>query len=148
MFSVLCRVVIAVFFHCKKIYRLHLLFILQVYLDIGFFRNPEIQLKLLIIPSSLAYLYSAAAVGAPSYSDFPSTVPSGFCGYPAPNINQDLNTGGFGNQLPLKVAPSGPPSSEDQAATAPPPFQEEEPPSYQSLWPPYNTHDDTATNKK
>lgn len=136
------------FFHCRKIYRLHLLFILQVYLDIRFFQIPEIQLKLLIIPSSLAYLYSAAAVGAPSYSDFPSTVPSGFCGYPAPNVNQDLNTSGFENQPPLKVAPSGPPSSEDQAATAPPPLPEDEPPSYVSLWPPYNTHDDTATNKK
>lgn len=152
MFSVLCRVLATCYcrfsFHCRKIYYLNLLFVLQVYLDISFFRNPEMQLQLLLIPSTCAYLYSAAAVGAPSYSDFPPPVPSGFCGYPAPNVNQELNTSGFENQLPLNVAPSEPPSLGHQDPMAPPLFQEEEPPSYQSLWPPYNTHEYTASNKK
>lgn len=142
------RLVNAVSFYYRKIDFLNLLFVLQVYLDISFLRDPEIQLQLLIIPSTFAYLYSAEAAGAPSYSDFPPPVPSSFCGYPAPNVSQGLNTRGFENQLPPKVTPSGLPTLGHQALTAPPLFREEEPPSYQSLWPPANTHSYTGSNKK
>lgn len=133
----------------ELIYLLHLLFVLQVYLGVSFFRDPEMQLQLVVIPPTSACLYSAAAVGPPSYSDFPPPVPLSLCGYPAPAVSQDLNTRGFENQLPPTVTPPGLPSSGGrQTSTAPPLFQEEEPPSYQSLWPPYNTHDYAGSNEK
>uniref|UniRef100_H2SHB9 Arrestin C-terminal-like domain-containing protein n=1 Tax=Takifugu rubripes TaxID=31033 RepID=H2SHB9_TAKRU len=111
---------------------------LKVYLDISFARDPEVQLPLMIIPSTLAYLYSAAAGGAPTCSDFPPSEPSSFYGPPAPYNTQDLNTWGFQDQLPPTVAPS----SEH------PLFPDEGPPSYQSLWPPYNTCDALGQTKK
>lgn len=92
----------------------------------------------MIIPSTLAYLYSAAAGGAPTCSDFPPSEPSSFYGPPAPYNTQDLNTWGFQDQLPPTVAPS----SEH------PLFPDEGPPSYQSLWPPYNTCDALGQTKK
>ncbi|XP_042277975.1 arrestin domain-containing protein 3-like [Thunnus maccoyii] len=117
---------------------------IKVYVDISFATDPEVLFPLVIASSSVLTHqlgddfgpYPAAAMGAPSYSDFPAPAyPSG--PYPVPAA-----PGAYGYQAP-GPAPYGfasaafPPSLvQHQDPSAPPQFQHGEPPSYMSAFPP------------
>ncbi|XP_044225362.1 arrestin domain-containing protein 3-like [Thunnus albacares] len=117
---------------------------IKVYLDIRFAIDPEVVFPLVIASSSFLTHqlgddfgpYPAAAMGAPSYSDFPAPAyPSG--PYPVPAA-----PGAYGYPAP-GPAPYGfasaafPPSLvQHQDPSAPPQFQHGEPPSYMSAFPP------------
>ena len=121
--------------------------VFQVYLDISFASDPEVVFPLVIIPPGSANLhpgmgpgpYPAGAFEGPSYSDFPPPafpggpyVPtgSGAYGYPAPDLNQHVNTpSGYNNQWPqqatsydFSTASFSASAVQHQAPSAPPQF--------------------------
>lgn len=117
----------------------------QVYLDISFAFDPEVELPLVIMPLGFASHQSGAVAGlhpggfsgAPSYNDFPPP------GYPQSYPGQQASSSGYSSQWPQQVPQYGfasaayPPSmGQHYGPTAPPTFQQEgQTPSYPSLYP-------------
>uniref|UniRef100_A0A8C5I6Z7 Arrestin domain-containing protein 3-like n=1 Tax=Gouania willdenowi TaxID=441366 RepID=A0A8C5I6Z7_GOUWI len=122
----------------------------QAYVDVKFALDPEVQLPLVIVPSTAINTkcnepYTPAG---PSDSDFPpSNLPAGAYGFMNPGPPQYYAPGlvpyaspanSYYNQWPQGVPSYGTPmTTQIQAPPGPPPFQQEDdPPSYPSLFSP------------
>ncbi|XP_028313559.1 arrestin domain-containing protein 3-like [Gouania willdenowi] len=123
---------------------------LKAYVDVKFALDPEVQLPLVIVPSTAINTkcnepYTPAG---PSDSDFPpSNLPAGAYGFMNPGPPQYYAPGlvpyaspanSYYNQWPQGVPSYGTPmTTQIQAPPGPPPFQQEDdPPSYPSLFSP------------